>query len=190
MYIPTKGRACGTDNDKLQALVYRNFFTKVQEPVRVGGAAEGSADAGYSMDELEEKVRGALRGTSNRSAPGPDSINYRLIKMVLDTRLGGAIVKERKNPTGVAVTKVVFISKPGKDHRAAKGWRPINLINCIGKLAENVVADELQEAALFHGGYQGKVSIGSHGESPNEIPEGIGKRGTGGVGHGRCKRRI
>ena len=32
------------------------------------------------------------------------------------------------------------IPKPNKDHKAAKGWRPINLINCIGKLAEKVVA--------------------------------------------------
>ena len=45
---------------------------------------------------------------------------------------------------------MVFIPKPNKDHKAAKGWRPINLINCIGKLAEKVVADELQEAGLFH----------------------------------------
>ena len=46
--------------------------------------------------------------------------------------------------------KVVFIPKPNKDHKAAKDWRPINLINCIGKLAEEVVADELQEPGLLH----------------------------------------
>ena len=52
---------------------------------------------------------------------------------------------------------MVFISKPNKDHRAAKGWRPINLINCIGKLAEKVVADELQEAGLFYKGQYGGI---------------------------------
>ena len=45
---------------------------------------------------------------------------------------------------------MVFILKPKKDHKTAKGWRPINLINCIRKLAEKVVADELQEAGLFY----------------------------------------
>ena len=34
------------------------------------------------------------------------------------------------------MSKVVFIPKANKDHRAAKGWRPINLTNRIGKLAE------------------------------------------------------
>ena len=56
----------------------------------------------------------------------------------------------KPNSRGVLLylrTKVIFIPKPNKDHKAAKGWRPIN---CIGKLAEKVVADELQEAGLFH----------------------------------------
>jgi len=43
-----------------------------------------------------------------------------------------------------------MIPKPGKDHKSTKGWRPINLINCIGKLEEKVVAERLQEARLFH----------------------------------------
>ena len=30
---------------------------------------EGEVGVGYSMEELEEKVRDALRGTSHRSAP-------------------------------------------------------------------------------------------------------------------------
>ena len=44
---------------------------------------------------------------------------------------------------------MVFIPKPNKDHKLAKGWRPINLINCIGKLAEKIVADELQDAGFL-----------------------------------------
>ena len=38
-----------------------------------------------------------------------------------------------------------------------KTTRPINLINCIGKLAEKVVADKLQEAGLFHNGQYGGI---------------------------------
>lgn len=47
-------------------------------------------------------------------------------------------------------SKVVIIPKPGKDHGKTKGWRPINLINCIGKLGEKVVADRLQGGGLLH----------------------------------------
>ena len=72
--------------------------------------------------------------------------------MVLDTRLGRELVREVATALKEGRileewqhSKVVFIPKPNKDHKAAKEWRPINLINCIGKLAEKVVADELQE---------------------------------------------
>ena len=51
----------------------------------------------------------------------------------------------------------VVQSKPNKDHKTAKGWRPINLINCIGKLAKKVVTDELQEPGMFHKGQYGGI---------------------------------
>ena len=75
---------CNTDDDKLRALVDRNFLTNDQAPLEVeADAEEEDAVCGYSTEELEGKVRETLRGTSNRSAPGPDGISYRLIKLVL-----------------------------------------------------------------------------------------------------------
>ena len=50
--------------------------------------------------------------------------------------------------------KVVFTLKPNKDHQAAQGWRPINVINYISKLVDRVVADELQPV------YSIKTSMG------------------------------
>ena len=38
---------------------------------------------------------------------------------------------------------VVFIPKPGHDLTLTKSWRPLNLINCMGKLGEKVVADRI-----------------------------------------------
>ena len=43
-----------------------------------------------------------------------------------------------------------------------KSWRPINLINCVGKLGEKVVADTLQE-----GTYYTDTSSGDSGEVPH-----------------------
>ena len=45
---------------------------------------------------------------------------------------------------------VVMIPKGGKDLSRAKGWRPIVLINCLLKLMDKVVANELQQLPLFH----------------------------------------
>ena len=67
---------------------------------------------------------------------------------MLNTKLGEQVVrevakslKEGRIPEEWQRSQVVFIPKPNKDHKAAKGWSPINLINCIGKLVEKVVAD-------------------------------------------------
>ena len=47
--------------------------------------------------------------------------------------------------------RIVMIPKPGKDHSLVKGWRPIVLANTIGKLAEKMVAEEIQEQReLWH----------------------------------------
>ena len=40
--------------------------------------------------------------------------------------------------------RVVLIPKPGRDLTQTKNWRPLNLINCIGKIGEKVVADRIQ----------------------------------------------
>ena len=60
---------------------------------------------------------------------------------------------------------MVFIPKPGRDLTLAKNWRPLNLINCVGKLAEKVVADRIQDYRdeLFHqlqyGSVRGRSAI-------------------------------
>ena len=43
------------------ALVDRNFFTKDQAALEVGMGEEGEVACGHSMEELEGKVREALR---------------------------------------------------------------------------------------------------------------------------------
>jgi len=44
----------------------------------------------------------------------------------------------------------VMIPKPGKPTNLAKSWRPIVLANTVGKLAQEVIADDLQfEHSLF-----------------------------------------
>ena len=101
----------------------------------------------------------ALGRTRNWSAPGPDGISYRLIKAVRNTRLGQELVGEVVDnlmsgiiPPAWREMRVVFIPKPGRDLTLTRSWRPLNLINCMGKLGEKVVADRIQDfgGELFH----------------------------------------
>src|SRR5258706_9040477 len=119
---------------------------------------------GYTHCELVQNLMRALQGTSNTSAPGPDGISYRFIKVLSKTAFGvellGQLARELqmgRAPVDWQLSKVVMIPKPGKNHIQLKGWRPINLINCVCKLGEKVVADELQDEGLFHRHQYGSV---------------------------------
>ena len=111
----------------------------------------------------EETLRGmvlkAIQGNSNRSAAGPYGIGYRLIKLVLGMRLGIELVELivdqlRRDliPDEWNEMKMVMIPIPGRDLTLIRNWRPINLINCVRKIGEKVVADCLQEVPFFHDG--------------------------------------
>jgi len=102
-----------------------------------------------------------LKKTKNNSAPGPDSISWKLLKMLKGTQLGKAVIEdvalvaEEGQATRMLEewrgVKMVMIPKPGKNHTAVKGWRPIVLANMVGKLAEKIIAQELQKhAELWH----------------------------------------
>ena len=104
-------------------------------------------------------VLATLGRTKNGSAPGPDGISYRLIKVVKDRRLGRELVDEIVDnlvrvviPPTWRKMRVVFIPKPGWDLALTKSWRPLNLINCVGKLGEKVVPNRIQNYGgdLFH----------------------------------------
>ena len=84
----------------------------------------------YGQDEIqdmEERVRRALMGTKNSSAPGPDGISYRLIKAIKDTPLGVELgnevavqLLEGAIPEKWKKMRVVLISKPGRDQTVTK----------------------------------------------------------------------
>ena len=129
-------------------------------------------DFPYDHGEVRGWVLSALGRTKNGSAPGPDGISYRLIKAVRDTRLGRELVDEVVDnlvrgviPPAWREMRVVFIPKPGRDLTLTKSWRPLNLINCVGKLGEKVVADRIQDYGkdLFHhlqfGSVRGRSAI-------------------------------
>ena len=74
------------------------------------------------------KVKIALNGTQNSSAPELDGISYRFIKMIKDTILRERMLEEvAKNLIKGIISRkwqnsqVVIIPKPGKNHQKKRG---------------------------------------------------------------------
>jgi hypothetical protein len=91
-----------------------------------------------------EEIHEALQNTSNKSAPGPSGINYKILKWAYDACPESlTYIFNLSLSTGVHVWKhatIVPVAKPNKpDYSAPKAYRPISLMECTGKLLEKVI---------------------------------------------------
>ena len=92
-----------------------------------------------------EEVTLALSTAKNSSAPGPSGVGYTTLKWIHQVRpdvltdLYNNCLDAGTHPWKEAT--VVVINKPGKpDYSAPKAYRPISLLECMGKLLEKIVA--------------------------------------------------
>ena len=90
-------------------------------------------------DVTKHEVENALKGTSNKSSPGPSRIGYKLVKWVftahpdfiLDVFTSALCL--RHHPWTMA--KVVILPKPNKpDYSIAKAYRPITSLENARRL--------------------------------------------------------
>jgi len=93
--VDVGGIELGTDEKKMTGLVKDHFsWREDRRGVEEVKKEEEEREPTDRQKQLEEEVRKALSKTSNSSAPGPDGIGYRLIKMVMRTKLGDELMRE------------------------------------------------------------------------------------------------
>ena len=124
----------------------------------------------------QKELWDALSPTTNSSAPGPDHVTWRHIKIALCfpetddalTNLFNKICQAGTWPTHFKDSISVIIPKPNKpDYTIPKAYRPIALLNTLGKLLTKILANRLQhdaaEFGLLHrdqfGGVKGHSTI-------------------------------
>ena len=146
------------DEGKCKAFLEHNIICG---PMHQGTEERPRTRRPSPSDETRERVRRALMKTRNNSAPGRDGITWRLLKAIRDTRLGRVVLDDVGQMAEMGNgyygeeewrgMTMVMIPKPGKDQSKVKGWRPIVLLNMVGKLADKVVAETLgKREELFH----------------------------------------
>lgn len=107
----------------------------------------------FTMPELR---RATDRLRANR-APGPDGILPETIKaavaekgeLILDLLNG--LLSGNSFPGSWKRAKLVLIPKPGRDPREANGFRPICLLNTMGKLYEALILSRIEEELVTKG---------------------------------------
>ena len=159
-----EGKLLGSEKEKVEGLV-RDLFSWREGMIDLEETETATRE--WRVEEVKKMkalVKKVFMGTKNSSALGPDGVSYRLIKSVRDTPLGQGVIREvaeslleGRTPLKWRAMRVVLIPKPERDLTWTKSWRPINLINYIGKLGEKGVADALQDAGLLHGKQFGGV---------------------------------
>ncbi|KAF8686575.1 hypothetical protein AX14_003852 [Amanita brunnescens Koide BX004] len=113
-----------------------------------------------SMPISSAEVREALSDTSDSSSPGPDKITWRILKKA--TWINGVIeglaslyncsVESGIWPDWFKSSESVIIPKPNKpNYTIPKVYRPISLLNTVGKLLTKIIANCMQFDAVAYG---------------------------------------
>nr|XP_012145702.1 PREDICTED: uncharacterized protein LOC100883183 [Megachile rotundata] len=103
-------------------------------------------DMGVSEGELVDAVR---RASARNTAPGPDGIPGRVWALVLPylgERLAGlfsACLRESKFPSIWKAGRLVLLKKEGKPEAEPGSYRPVVLLDVVGKIFERVIANRL-----------------------------------------------
>jgi hypothetical protein len=104
-----------------------------------------------------EEIRIAINSSSSTKAPGPDSIGFECIKVAYSyipehfNSLYKTLLHAGHHPTCWKEATVVIIKKLGKpDYGVPKAYRPISLLNCLGKISEKIMASRLAHMAEKH----------------------------------------
>ena len=103
----------------------------------------------FSQLELHQ----ALQACSSRSAPGPDHVTWRHLKSILSRpdcvkvvlKLANACIDVGYWPKHFKDSLSIIIPKPNKpSYSTPKAFRPIVLLNTLGKLVEKMISNRFQ----------------------------------------------
>lgn len=137
------GRVTTTEEEAIRYLMQVKFPTAAP-PLEVDESSLTENE--FEPEITREEVATALKSSKNRSAPGPDRINYKTLKIVnmkhpsLFQKLFNECLKFSVFPSVWKEGKVVWLRKLGKDERTAGAYRPLTLLSTLGKTMEKIIA--------------------------------------------------
>lgn len=155
--INFQGEEATTIEDKAR-LLSKKFFPP--PPAATLGDIEGfdyPPPVQISRLTTKDDITAYIRRVKADKAPGPDTITNRILKILADhisqplERIFNECVELGYHPKHFREATTIALKKPGKaDYTEAGNYRPIALLNTLGKILEAVIAAKITNAAEEH----------------------------------------
>jgi Reverse transcriptase (RNA-dependent DNA polymerase) len=135
-------------HEEVADILSQRFFSQTPPEVDLIFADDPLCRPTRAMPPVEEDlIESLLSKAANRSAPGQSGHTWMLLKWAWKTdperltALLWACLKVGHHPRPWKKAIVCVIPKPNRaDYTLAKNYRPISLLECLGKLLEKIVA--------------------------------------------------
>ncbi|CAK9820187.1 Putative 115 kDa protein in type-1 retrotransposable element R1DM [Anthophora quadrimaculata] len=137
--------------------VIKELFPRKEERIEKDREEEGEAEEVGERNEVEdgeieeateEEIERIIKSTKNKKAPGPDGIPNEILKILARYKLEeirnlmNRCLRETKFPKKWKECNIVLIPK-GEENSGK--YRPISLLNTLGKILEKILEKRLQD---------------------------------------------
>jgi hypothetical protein len=144
-----------SDPEEMGEAFKERFFSFPQPPEPVLNLPGTPAPKWPFYAVTKSEVEHTIQGTSNKSAPSPSGIGYKLVKWVFAAHpdfildIYNTAICLSHHPWTIA--KIVILPKPNKlNYSAAKAYCLVSLLECFGKVLEKIVANRFTSDSNLH----------------------------------------
>jgi hypothetical protein len=116
-------------------------------------------------------MRNLLKRLSSHKAYGVDHVAYEALKMCQKSiaehlvRIFNACIHLRLHPDRFKDIITIILRKPGKPADRPNSYRPIALLNTLGKVYERIIADRIKDIVIRHKDMLPDTQFGASGRS-------------------------
>ena len=163
----TLGQQCATDFDSKCSMFTSTMFPDPPECQSHYNIQDTDNDKCFPWPEItDSEVKDAIYNSAPNKAAGPDGINFLCLRQVYQA-IPTALIDLFKSLLKIGYhlhcwreATGAIIRKPNKpDYSVPKAYRPVSLLNCLGKISEKIIAKRLsyiaEKEGLLHSGQMG-----------------------------------
>ncbi|KAJ8714775.1 hypothetical protein PYW07_003000 [Mythimna separata] len=144
--------SCNSEKETIDALVDAAIVTEAEINNEDKSTEKTTPFQPLDPTSIDE-IKLALRRFKNKKAPGPDKIKADALKLggnpfiIRYKVIADYLLLTGYYPKRWKIGECIFLHKAGKNYRDAKSYRPITLLNIMGKLHERLLLSRLRQTA-------------------------------------------